>query len=104
MTRLSRFIEALTDAITTGKVAELCGYQEHNSGNVIDVKELAPSYEGFQGDQTQVQVAPIQRDNGKFIQNRIFSYEQLSNIMSGYVGCSVNDKKESQVFSLQKHS
>ncbi|KAL1928283.1 hypothetical protein VTP01DRAFT_3199 [Rhizomucor pusillus] len=99
MKSLSRFIEAFITKVTTGEISKICGYPDSTTKAVdIDFRDFATSFEFDKEAETMLLVAPVQEDLQKFHQSKVYTAEHLSNVMSGCVGLSINEKKESKTF------
>ncbi|KAL1936413.1 hypothetical protein VTP01DRAFT_547 [Rhizomucor pusillus] len=99
MKSLSRFIEAFTTKVTTGEIYKICGHPDSTTKAVdIDFRDFATNLEFVKEAETNLRVAPVQEDLQKFHQSKVYTAEHLSNIMSGCVGRSINEKEESKTF------
>ncbi|KAL1934701.1 hypothetical protein VTP01DRAFT_6883 [Rhizomucor pusillus] len=96
---LSRFIEAFITKVTTGEISKISGYPDSTTKAVdIDFRDFATNFEFDKEAETKLLVAPVQEDLQKFHQSKVYTVEHLSNIMSGCVGRSINEKEESETF------
>lgn len=80
MTQLNQGIMKLTELIANGTVADLCGYPRKSVG--LDLRKIAPAFD-FGDKDTQIDIAPIEQDETMFLDNRIYTFEHFSNILSG---------------------
>ncbi|KAL1935280.1 hypothetical protein VTP01DRAFT_4420 [Rhizomucor pusillus] len=99
MKSLSRFIEAFTTKVTTGEIFKISGYPDSTTKAVdIDFGDFATNFEFDKEAETKLRVVPVQEDLQKFHRSKVYTAEHLSNIKSGCVGRSINEKKESKTF------
>ncbi|KAL1926597.1 hypothetical protein VTP01DRAFT_5718 [Rhizomucor pusillus] len=65
----------------------------------IDFRDFATNFEIDNEAKTNLRVAPVQEDLQKFHQSKVYTAaEHISSIMSGCVGRSIDEKKESKTF------
>ncbi|KAL1932676.1 hypothetical protein VTP01DRAFT_8354 [Rhizomucor pusillus] len=96
---LSRFIEAFTTKVTTGEISKISGYPDSTTKAVdIDFRDFATNFEFDKEAETKLRVEPVQEYLQKLHQSKVYTVEHLSNIMSGCIGRSINEKKESETF------
>ncbi|KAI8148112.1 hypothetical protein BJV82DRAFT_698870 [Fennellomyces sp. T-0311] len=77
-------------------VARLCGTVVDDT--IFDIQALVPGFDYGPEAKTAVYVSPTPPDLGKLEDSCVYQFEHFSNMLSGRVGSSVNEKMKSFVF------